>query len=343
MRTDAFDYQLPREFIAQHPVRPRDAARLLEVGRDLRDLTMAELPGLLRHGDVLVLNDTRVIPARLAGRRGRANIEITLHKPADAGVWCAFARPAKRLRPGDVISFAADFRAEVMAKRDGGEVELKFSGMALDQALARFGRMPLPPYIDRRDGPGAADEDDYQTVYAKCVGAVAAPTAGLHFTDALLAKIADKGVAVVTMTLHVGGGSFLPVRTERIEDHRMHSEAGHIPLPAARTINAARRAGGRILACGTTTLRLLEAAAAPDGTLDAFDGETDIFITPGWRFRVADLLLTNFHLPRTTLFMLVAAFSGLARMKAAYEHAKRADYRFYSYGDCTLLHREDRT
>ena len=342
MRTDAFDYQLPREFIAQHPVRPRDAARLLEVGQTLRDLTMGGLPGLLRDGDVLVLNDTRVIPARLTGRRGRANIEITLHKPAGENIWRAFARPAKRLRPGDVIEFGADFRAEVIARRDGGEVELKFSGMALDQALARFGRMPLPPYIDRRSAPEATDEDDYQTVYAKCVGAVAAPTAGLHFTDALLAEIAGKGIAVVTITLHVGGGTFLPVRTERIEDHRMHSEAGHISVAAARSINGARGAGGRVLACGTTVLRLLEAAASPDGTLDAFDGETDIFITPGYRFRITDLLLTNFHLPRTTLFMLVAAFSGLARMKAAYEHAKRAGYRFYSYGDCTLLHREDR-
>jgi S-adenosylmethionine:tRNA ribosyltransferase-isomerase len=346
MKTGDFDYELPREFIAQRPARPRDAARLLEVGAGLADLVMADLPGLLRDGDVLVLNDTRVIPAQLDGRRGGVKIALTLHKPvglepADKDIWRAFARPARRLRPGDVIEFGGDFRAKVVERRDGGEVELAFSGMAMDRALARFGHMPLPPYIDRRAGFEAADEADYQTVYAKRDGAVAAPTAGLHFTEALLADIGAGGVAVETVTLHVGGGTFLPVRTERIEDHRMHSETGHVSLDTARAINRARAAGGRVIACGTTTLRLLESATAADGTLEAFDGETDIFIAPGYRFRVVDLLLTNFHLPKTTLLMLVAAFSGLERIKSAYEHAKAAKYRFYSYGDCTLLHRMD--
>jgi S-adenosylmethionine:tRNA ribosyltransferase-isomerase len=355
MKTGDFDYDLPRALIAQRPARPRDAARLLEVGTELADLAMGDLPGLLRGGDVLVLNDTRVIPAQLQGKRGAVKIALTLHKPVGSrpakNIWRAFARPAKRLRPGDVIEFgtysrANDFRtsgfqAQVMAKRDGGEVELAFSGMALDQALARFGHMPLPPYIDRRAGFEAADDGDYQTVYAKCDGAVAAPTAGLHFTEALLAGIKARGVAVETVTLHVGGGTFLPVRTERIEDHRMHSEWGHVSRETARAINEAVAAGGRVIACGTTTLRLLESAAAADGTLKAFDGETDIFITPGYRFRIVDLLLTNFHLPKTTLLMLVAAFSGLERIRSAYQHAKRAKYRFYSYGDCTLLHRMD--
>ncbi len=346
MRTDEFDFDLPREMIAQKPARPRDAARLLEVGPTLRDLGMRDLPGLLRAGDVLVVNDTRVIPARLRGRRGAAAIEITLHRrdggdSGDGEVWRVFARPGRRLRPGDVIEFADDFRAQVVDKTKGGEVRIAFNGIDLAAALARHGSTPLPPYIERKRGALAADAGDYQTVFAAHDGAVAAPTAGLHFTRELVAEIEHNRVRLVAVTLHVGGGTFLPVRVDEIEHHVMHSEYGVITADAAAAINTARAAGGRIIAAGTTALRLLESAAAEDGTLSPFAGETDIFITPGYRFRIVDVLLTNFHLPRSTLFMLVAAFAGLTPMKAAYEHAKGAGYRFYSYGDATLLYRAE--
>jgi len=353
MKTDLFDFELPRELIAQHPVSPRDAARMLLVGNGqqdddhqdggLQDCTLRDLPGLLRPGDIMVFNDTKVIPARLRGRRGEAKVEVTLHKAVGNGSWRAFAKPAKRLRPGDRVAFAADFAAEVSAKGEDGEVELRFEleGPALLAALERHGAMPLPPYIRRDGGPEKDDRANYQTVFARHEGAVAAPTAGLHFTPALLQALDDRGIGRVTVTLHVGAGTFLPVKAEDAREHRMHSETGILSAEAAEAIEAARRAGGRVIAVGTTSLRLLEAAADQDGCLRAFSGDIDLFILPGYRFKIVDLLLTNFHLPRSTLFMLVSAFAGLERMKAAYEHAKAAGYRFYSYGDCSLLQRAE--
>ncbi|MDJ0949179.1 MAG: tRNA preQ1(34) S-adenosylmethionine ribosyltransferase-isomerase QueA [Alphaproteobacteria bacterium] len=345
MKTAAFDFELPPELIAARPVSPRDAARLLEVQADgtLRDRTVRDLPGLLRPADVLVVNDTKVIPARLIGRRGDAKIEITLHRKEREALWRAFARPAKRLRAGDRIEFFQGLAAEVEDKGEGGEVRLRFDrgGAALMAALHAQGAMPLPPYIKRPQGPDPQDRADYQTIFASREGAVAAPTAGLHFTESLLAALDARGVRRVAVTLHVGAGTFLPVKSEDISGHVMHAEYGEIGEEAAAAINAARAAGGRVVAVGSTSLRLLEAAAAADGTLRAFAGETDIFITPGYRFRIVDLFLTNFHLPRSTLFILVAAFAGLDRMKTAYGHAKQAGYRFYSYGDACLLHRPE--
>ena len=343
MRTDDFDFDLPRELIAQHPVRPRDAARLLEVGDELADRAFRDLPELLGAGDILVFNDTRVIPSRLSGRRGAAAVEVTLHKAEGPGRWRAFARPAKRLRPGDRIDFADGLSAEVADKREGGEVTLAFGleDAALMAALEAQGAMPLPPYIRREGGPEARDRHDYQTVFARRDGAVAAPTAGLHFTEAVLVALEARGVRRAAVTLHVGAGTFLPVKTELAEDHRMHAEWGEVGPEAVATIEAAREAGGRVVAVGSTSLRLLESAAGADGRLRPFAGETEIFILPGYRFKVVDLLLTNFHLPRSTLFMLVSAFAGTERMKAAYRHAIAARYRFYSYGDACLLHRGD--
>ena len=338
-RTDAFDFDLPRDRIASRPVRPRDAARMLDVGPPLVDRRVRDLPALLRPGDVMVVNDTRVIPARLRGRRRGDAVEVTLHRRLSGDRWRAFARPARRLAEGDVVAFGDDLTARVAA-RDGGEVEIAFDAPdGVAAALERHGEMPLPPYVERPRGATAADARDYQTVYAERGGAVAAPTAGLHFTEALLRRVGDAGVRIATVTLHVGAGTFLPVRTEYAREHRMHSEWGEIGAAAADAVNAAR---GRVLAVGTTSLRLLEAAAGPDGTVRPFSGETDLFIVPGHRFRAVDLLMTNFHLPRSTLFMLVSAFSGLGRMKAAYAHAVAAGYRFYSYGDSTLLRRADR-
>ncbi len=342
MKVDAFDFELPRELIAARPIVPRDASRLLEVGADgARDRTFRDLPGLLRAGDLMVFNDTRVIPARLAGRRGRVKVEVTLHMALGGGAWDAFARPARKLAPGDRIDFAEDFSAEVAARGEGGEVRLDFGcdDATLSAALARHGAMPLPPYIPRQAGPDDRDAADYQTVYARHDGAVAAPTAGLHFTDALLAALADAGIASAHVTLHVGAGTFLPVRVDDTRDHRMHAERGRIGGSAAEAIARAQAAGGRIVAVGTTSLRLMESAADAAGAVRPFEGETRLFITPGYRFRVVDTLLTNFHLPRSTLFMLVCAFAGLDRMQAAYAHAKAAGYRFYSYGDASLLHR----
>lgn len=338
MRVDLFDFELPDELIAARPATPRDAARLLVVGERLEDRFVRDLPDLLRPGDVLVTNDAKVIPAQLSGRRGAARVELTLHKRLGPGRWRAFARPAKRLKPGDRVEVAEGFAADVLA-REGPEVELDFGldDAGFDAALARAGAVPLPPYIRAKRPVDARDAVDYQTVYARAPGAVAAPTAGLHFTPALLAALEARGVRRVALTLNVGAGTFLPVSAEDTAEHRMHAEQFVIPAESAEAINAARRAGGRIVAVGTTSLRALESAAAEDGSVRPFAGETDIFITPGWRFRSVDLLLTNFHLPRSTLFMLVCAFAGTERMKAAYAHAIAARYRFYSYGDACLL------
>ncbi len=341
MRVDAFDYDLPDELIAQEPAEPRDSARLLEVGPGaaLADRRVGDLPDLLRPGDHLVFNDTAVIPARLEGYRDAVAIEATLHKRAGAGRWHALARPAKRLKPGQVVRFADDFAATVAEKPGGGEVVLDFglSDGELLAALERHGRMPLPPYI--RGGKGEArDRQRYQTVFARQPGAVAAPTAALHFTQDLLARLEAAGVKRSFLTLHVGAGTFLPVKAEDTGGHEMHAEIGHLPAETAEAINATRAAGGRIIAVGTTVTRLLESAAGADGTVAPFTGETDLFITPGYRYRAIDLMLTNFHLPRSTLLMMVAAFTGLARIKAAYRHAVAQGYRFYSYGDACLLH-----
>jgi S-adenosylmethionine:tRNA ribosyltransferase-isomerase len=346
MKLADFDFDLPRDLIATRPMEPREAARLLEVRQDggpgegLNDCRVANLPGLLRAGDVVVVNDTRVVRARLKGRRGDAKVEITLHKPLSTSRWHAFAKGARKLRAGDVIVFAEGFAADVAARGEEGEVELEFALPEAEvlAALERHGSAPLPPYIARDDGPDERDIADYQTVFAAKPGAVAAPTAGFHFTEGLLRRLLARGIERATLTLHVGAGTFLPVKTENVKEHRMHAEWGEIDPFTAEFINRARKKGGRVVAIGTTALRLLETAADEDGRLRAFAGDTDIFITPGYRFRAADLLLTNFHLPRSTLFMLVAAFAGLDRMKAAYAHAMARRYRFYSYGDCCLLH-----
>jgi S-adenosylmethionine:tRNA ribosyltransferase-isomerase len=344
MRVDDFDFELPRERIADHPIEPRDAARLLVVGPDLADRAIRDLPQLLRRGDLLVVNDTRVIPARLTGTRGAARLEVTLHRAVGGGAWRAFVKGAKRVKAGDTISFGENFAATVAAKHDEGDVILRFDveGGDFRANLARFGRMPLPPYIKRPAGGDARDSADYQTMFAAKDGAVAAPTAGLHFTPALAAALDAAGIARLTVTLHVGAGTFLPVKVADTAEHRMHSETGFIDAAAAERINATRAAGGRIVAVGTTSLRLLESAADASGRVAPFAGDTALFITPGYRFRAVDLLLTNFHLPRSTLFMLVAAFAGLPRMKAAYAHAIAQNYRFFSYGDACLLYPEQR-
>ena len=336
MRVDAFDFALPEGRIAKRPARPRDAARLLLVGEEMQNRTVRDLPALLEPGDLLVVNDTKVIPARLTGRRGEAKVEATLHKRLGAGCWRAFVRPGKRVREGDEIVFADDLAAHVTARPSGREADLEFglSDVALQEALARHGAMPLPPYIPRGHGADAQDREDYQTLFADHPGAVAAPTAALHFTPQLVAALKARGISIVRVTLHVGAGTFLPVDVEDTKDHRMHSEYGEVSAQAAEQINAA----SRVVAVGTTVLRILESAAGDDG-VRPFAGETDIFITPGYRFRVVDRLLTNFHLPRSTLFMLVSAFAGLDRMQAAYAHAIAEGYRFYSYGDACLLSR----
>jgi len=338
MRVDDFDFPLPRHLIAAHPIEPRDAARLLVVGPALADQQVRDLPMLLKRGDVLVVNDTRVIPTRLYGRRGQAAIEATLHRRETPARWRAFVKNARRLKPGDRIEFAADFAATVAARHDEGDLTLEFDcgGADLRTALERYGAMPLPPYIKRPRGGDPHDRADYQTIFAVNEGAVAAPTAGLHFTPALLEALDRAGIARVTVTLHVGAGTFLPVKVNDTADHVMHGEWGTVSADAAARLNAARAAGGRIVAVGTTSVRLLESAAA-DGTLKPFEGETKLFITPGYRFRAVDVMFTNFHLPRSTLFMLVSAFAGLERMKHAYAHAVAAGYRFFSYGDACLL------
>ena len=348
MLVDLFDFELPPETIAQHPASPRDSARMLDLTNDgLADRIVRDLPDLLQPGDLLVCNDTKVIPTRLTGKRGEATVEVTLHKQETPNQWWAFARPAKKLRIDETFVITEDFHAQVLDKRDGGEVLLAFnlSGNELITHLWEHGIMPLPPYIRRTKGGDAGEEaedrDDYQTLFAKEEGAVAAPTAGLHFTDELRDRLEAKGVEFQTITLHVGAGTFLPVKVEDTREHVMHSEFGIITQAEADRINRARAEGRRIISVGTTSMRLLESAAAEDGTIKPFEGETDIFITPGYRFKAVDLLMTNFHLPKSTLFMLISAFAGLERMKHAYQHAIDSGYRFYSYGDCCLLQRED--
>jgi S-adenosylmethionine:tRNA ribosyltransferase-isomerase len=358
MRTDLFDFELPPDRIALRPVAPRDAARLLVVRPgapgESEDRNVRDLPDLLRPGDALVVNDTRVIPARLRGRRlgrGAAEpaIEATLHQRLDGSRWRAFVKPAKRLSPGDVVRFGDEGRvcflgqldATVKAKGEGGEVTLAFAfhGSVLDQALDERGAMPLPPYIASRRAPDERDRSDYQTVFAQMEGSVAAPTAGLHFTDALISRLTQRGIALHKVTLHVGAGTFLPVKAADTANHRMHAEQGSVSAQTADALNAARRAGGRVVAVGSTSLRLIESASGDDGSIRPFHGETALFITPGYRFRAVDVMMTNFHLPRSTLFMLAAAFCGLEVMKRAYAHAIGAGYRFYSYGDACLLFR----
>jgi S-adenosylmethionine:tRNA ribosyltransferase-isomerase len=348
MRVDLFNFDLPDDLIAQRPAAPRDSARLLDVAADgLHDRSVRDLPTLLRRGDLLVFNDTKVIPARLKGVRGGASgrqdvaVEALLIRDLGGGRWLAFARPAKRLRPGDGLTFAGGLSAKVEAKNEDGSVVLAFDtvGPAFVAALDTGGAVPLPPYI-RGGVADAQDRVDYQTLFAKYDGSVAAPTAGLHFTPALMAALAAAGIASAGVTLHVGAGTFQPVRVDDTDAHTMHAEWGEVPEETARAVEATRAAGGRVVSVGTTSLRLLESVArAHDGAMKAWSGETDIFIVPGFRFRAVDLLLTNFHLPRSTLFMLVAAFAGLERMKLTYAHAIRERYRFYSYGDCCLLQR----
>jgi S-adenosylmethionine:tRNA ribosyltransferase-isomerase len=352
MLVSDFDFDLPPERIALRPVQPRDAARLLAVaaGNALSDHHVRDLPGLLRPGDALVFNDTRVIAARLHGRRARgetsAAIEATLHKRLGPDCWAAFARPAKRLKPGDEILFTgADgggcLAAKVSAMGEAGEVTLAFakSDADLDAAIAAHGAMPLPPYIATRRREDERDQHDYQTMFAKDPASVAAPTAGLHFTPELMENLAGRGVSAHFLTLEVGAGTFLPVKSERVAEHRMHAERGVISAATAHALNATRRSGGRLICVGTTSLRLVESAADAGGTIHSFDGETDIFITPGYRFRAVDGLMTNFHLPRSTLFMLVCALVGTESMRRAYAHAVASGYRFYSYGDASLLWR----
>jgi S-adenosylmethionine:tRNA ribosyltransferase-isomerase len=357
MRTDLFDFELPPERIALRPISPRDAARLLVVRPgaqlELEDRGVRDLPDLLQPGDALVVNDTKVIPARLKGRRiGRGDaepaIEATLHRRLDGSRWRAFVRPAKRLEEGDTLRFGTEGRvcflgqldATVEEKGEGGEVTLSFSfhGAVLDQAIEERGDMPLPPYIASRREVDAQDREDYQTLFARQEGSVAAPTASLHFTPELLGALQARGVSLHVVTLHVGAGTFLPVKADDTAAHKMHPEWGTLSAEIAEALNAARRGGGRIVAAGSTSLRLLESATGEDGLVRPFAGETSIFITPGYRFRAVDLMLTNFHLPRSTLFMLVSAFSGLDAMRRAYAHAIASGYRFYSYGDACLLY-----
>lgn len=350
-----YDFDLPDRLIALHPVRPRDSARMLVVrpGQALEDLGVRDLPSLLRPGDALVFNDTRVIPARLWGQRSRdegstVRIEAMLHRRVASNRWLAFPRPGKRLRAGDRIVFGAagstclagELVAEVIEKGEGGEVLLAFDrdGPVLDEAIAQLGELPLPPYIAGARPQEASDRADYQTIYARADGAVAAPTAGLHFTDALFARLDALGVSRHFVTLHVGAGTFLPVKSERLDEHRMHAEWGEVSPATAAALNRVRAAGGRIVAVGTTSLRLLESAVDGEGVLHPFCGETAIFIRPGYCFGGVDLLITNFHLPKSTLFMLVSAFAGLDVMRRGYAHAIAGGYRFYSYGDASLLH-----
>ncbi len=383
MRVDDFDFDLPEDRIALRPASPRDAARLLVVdpgnesgagdraGEDgapnerapdgglLEDRILRDLPDLLREGDLLVFNDTRVLNAQFNGLRapragepgssvagtqpslGAAKVEVTLHKKAGLNVWRAFARPAKKLQTGDRLTLGGQLGAYVKEKGDAGEVLLAFEeeGEALDAAIQAAGLTPLPPYIARRRGVDPKDADDYQTVYARHYGSVAAPTAGLHFTEHLLERLDAKGIERCHVTLHVGAGTFLPVKAEDTKDHAMHSEWGTVSEEVAERINATKGQGRRVICVGTTSMRLVESAAPEEGRITPFSAETDIFITPGYRFRIADGLLTNFHLPRSTLFMLVSAFSGIETMRNAYAHAIDTGYRFYSYGDGSLLWR----
>ncbi len=339
MRVADFDFALPQDRIALRPARPRDSARLLLVdGREIADREMLDLPRLLRPGDVLVFNDTKVIPAQLEGRRGDASIGATLHKREGPREWRAFLRNAKRARTGDTIDFGEGVHASVVEKADDGSALLHFHGQEPVEVLVeRAGRMPLPPYIASKRPADEEDRADYQTMFAREEGAVAAPTAALHFTPRLLDALDECGIGRETLTLHVGAGTFLPVKAEDTSDHVMHAEWGRIDAATAERLNRVRSAGGRLVAVGTTSLRLLESAASEDGTIFPFEGGTAIFITPGYRFKAIDGLVTNFHLPKSTLFMLVSALMGLDVMKSAYSHAIESGYRFYSYGDASLL------
>ncbi|MDP3546784.1 MAG: tRNA preQ1(34) S-adenosylmethionine ribosyltransferase-isomerase QueA [Phreatobacter sp.] len=356
MRVDLFDFDLPPDRIALRPASPRDAARLMVVRPEggIEDRVVRDLPDLLQPGDALVFNDTRVIPAQLEGIRDRAgqvaSISATLHRRLSDNRWLAFVKGAKKLQPSDLIRFGetpeacllSAVHATAISKDDDGVVfEFEFAGAYLDEAIARVGHIPLPPYIASKRPEDAQDRADYQTVYARDEGSVAAPTAGLHFTPELLDRLRARGVGLHFVTLHVGAGTFLPVKSDDTADHRMHPEYGWVAAETAVALNAVRASGGRIVAVGTTSLRLLESSATEDGTIRPFAAETSIFITPGYRFRAVDILMTNFHLPRSTLFMLVSAFAGLETMRAAYEQAIATGYRFYSYGDGSLLFRED--
>jgi S-adenosylmethionine:tRNA ribosyltransferase-isomerase len=339
MRVDLFDFDLPQDRIALRPVVPRDAARMLHVhGDQMSDHSVRDLPSLLNPGDCLVFNDTRVIPAQLEGVRGEARIGVTLHKRASLRSWFCFVRNAKRFKIGDIIRFAADVEGEVCARQDDGSVHIAFLGdEPVEILLERAGTVPLPPYIASKRAIDDQDRQDYQTMFAKEDGAVAAPTASLHFTPDLMERLAQAGIAHETLTLHVGAGTFMPVKVDDTDDHQMHSEWGRIDDATAARLNAVRRNGGRIIPVGTTSLRLLESAAADDRVIRAFEGDTAIFITPGYAFKATDGLITNFHLPRSTLFMLVSALMGRDVMQAAYAHAITENYRFYSYGDASLL------
>ena len=349
MKLDAFDYSLPAEKIATKPADPRESALLLDLsGVGITDRHIGDMPALLRADDILIVNNTQVIPARLEGRRGQAKISVTLHKRESDHIWRVFAKPAKKCRIDDVIIFADDFAATVLGRGEGGDVELGFINPAtaacltrleLDACLDRYGSMPLPPYIARPDGAEPADRQDYQTMFARHRGAVAAPTAGLHFTDNLAKAIAATGARILPVTLHVGAGTFLPVTANDIKDHKMHSEWGQISAETATAIAEARAKGGRVIAVGTTSLRILEACYQQHGAVIEFAGETDIFITPGYEFGVTDALLTNFHLPKSTLLMLVSAFTGMQKIVLAYRHAIANDYRFFSYGDACFMTR----
>ena len=351
MQVSLFDFELPEERIALHPAEPRDSARMLVVGRGepLADRHVTDLTDILRPGDVLVVNDTKVLPAELKGTRirgeNRSSVSFNLHKRVDRNTWRAFARPAKRLHVLDRLELGDDgsLLATVAGKGETGEVTLSFDfgGAELDEAIKAHGAMPLPPYIEAKRGSEERDKTDYQTVYAAVDGAVAAPTAGLHFTQGLMQKLNDMGVGIERVTLHVGAGTFLPMKADDTDDHVMHAEWGELPEAVVHRLLAAKAKGGRIVAVGTTSLRLLETAARATGQLRPFIGETDIFITPGFKFRAVDVLMTNFHLPKSTLFMLVSAFAGLETMQAAYAHAIRFKYRFYSYGDSSLLFRAE--
>jgi S-adenosylmethionine:tRNA ribosyltransferase-isomerase len=349
LRVSDFDFDLPEELIALRPASPRDSARLLivhEGATTFEEATVRDLPKFLNEGDVCVFNDTRVIPAQLFGARpargdsAEAAIEVTLHKRESSDIWAAFAKPGRKLIVGDTIRFGDELAAVVEAKRDGGEIMLRFDafGAALDQAIAHVGVTPLPPYIAGRRAADARDEQDYQTIYAARDGAVAAPTAGLHFTPELMAALDEKGVKREPVTLHVGAGTFLPVKADDTKDHVMHAEWGEVSTATAAAINTARAAGHRTLCVGTTSLRTIESASNVE--VHAFKGDTRLFITPGYRFKAVDMLLTNFHLPRSTLFMLVSAFCGQDTMRAAYAHAIAQRFRFYSYGDACLLIRK---
>ena len=341
MKVASFDFDLPKDLIAQRPVVPRDASRLLHIGESLSDRVMRDLPHLLSPNDILVINDTKVFPSRLSGVRGQAKIQITLHKQKSELTWFAFARGSKRIKIGDEIKFGDGFFGVIDDKLENGEVVISFVSAKADlmKQLNSYGSMPVPPYIKRTSMENYDDRVNYQTIFANKSGAVAAPTAGLHFTDKLIDDIKAVGIKVALLTLHVGAGTFLPVKSEDTEDHKMHSEWGQIDPNTAEAINKARASGGKVVAVGTTSVRLLETAAENSGEIHSYSGETNIFITPGYNFKIVDMMLTNFHLPKSTLFMLVNAFAGTDKMKSAYDHAIKESYRFFSYGDATLIER----